>query len=106
VWCAMLEREIMGHTIIECSAEEARQLWKDDPENRHRIWTHDEVTAHMLSDPATLAAVIEQKRLKPGSCLPVGYKNKAHVRLSDSPAYCKSGECLCSEVGSCEGVCL
>jgi hypothetical protein len=101
----MLKRELMGEEIWECSAEDARQIWRDDPDNRHRIWTHDEITAHIMSDPATLTAVIAQKKLKPGSCLPVGYKDRA-VRLEESPAYCNSGECLCSEVGSCNNECV
>jgi hypothetical protein len=65
----MLEREIMGRTIIECSSEEARLIWKRKPELRPMLWTHEEVDAHILSDPITLLGIIEAKKLKPGSCL-------------------------------------
>jgi hypothetical protein len=65
----MLEREVMGYTIIECSPEEARLIWKRKPELRPLLWTHDEVTAHLLSSPDTLRGVIEKKRLKPGTCI-------------------------------------
>jgi hypothetical protein len=65
----MLIREIMGDEIWEVSPEEARELWKSHPEDRWRLWTHAEIDAHMLSDPGTLAQVIERKRLNPGSCL-------------------------------------
>ena len=102
----MLEREIMGHTIIECSPEEARLLWKRKPELRPLLWTHDEVTAHLLSDPEMLAAVIEQKRKKPGSCLPIGYKSKTPIMPDQSPAWCEGGGCLCSELANCNGSCL
>jgi hypothetical protein len=65
----MIEREVMGHTIIECSPEEARLIWKRKPELRPLLWTHDEVTAHLLSSPDTLRGVIEAKRRQPGNCL-------------------------------------
>ncbi len=65
----MIEREIMGHIIIECSPEEARLLWKRKPEIRHQLWTHAEVDAHMLTPPDTLRGIIAAKKIKPGSCL-------------------------------------
>jgi hypothetical protein len=65
----MLEREILGEIICEVSPEEARELWKSQPEDRWRLWTHDEVTAHLLSSPDTLRGVVEGKRQQPGYCL-------------------------------------
>jgi hypothetical protein len=65
----MLEREVMGHTVIECSSEEARLIWKRKPELRPLLWAHAEIDAHLLSDPGTLAQVIERKRQNPGSCI-------------------------------------
>lgn len=62
----MLEREVMGQTIIECDDEEARLLWKRKPELRPLLWTHDEVTAHLLDTPEQLQECIEAKRAKPG----------------------------------------
>lgn len=65
----MVKRDILGEEIWECSPKEARDLWRTDPVNRHRIWTHAEVDAHLLSGTEILAEIIEQKRQKPGSCL-------------------------------------
>lgn len=63
----MLEREIMGEIIWEASDEEIRQMWNKTPkEDRHRFWTHDEVTAHLLDTPQEIQECIEAKRAKPG----------------------------------------
>jgi len=62
----MLEREIMGIVIWECDTEEANLLFKHKPADRWRIWTHDEVTAHMSDTPEQLAECIQRKRDKPG----------------------------------------
>ena len=62
----MIEREVMGQIIIECSDEEARLVWRRKPEDRHRIWTHDEVTAHILDTPEQLAECMARKKASPG----------------------------------------
>lgn len=65
----MVKREILGEEIWEVSKDEARELWRKYPDDRWRLWTHEEIDAHMLSEPDTLRRIIEAKKIKPASCL-------------------------------------
>jgi len=65
----MIAKDLLGDEVWECSQEEAREIWEKDPNNRWRIWTHEEVDAHMLSDAETIAGIIQLKKERPGSCL-------------------------------------
>lgn len=62
----MKKFEILGHEMWECNNLEARRLWKDHPDDRWRICTHEEVDAHMMDDPAQVEAWIAKKQAKPG----------------------------------------
>lgn len=63
----MLEREIMGQIIWEASNEEIRKKWNATPkEDRHRWWSHEEVTDHILDTPEQLQDCIDRKIAKPG----------------------------------------
>jgi len=62
----MIEHEILGQVVIECTDEEARLLWQRKPELRANIWTTEEFTAHILDDPAQVRACLSRKRAQPG----------------------------------------
>lgn len=63
----MLKREILNEEIWECSDEEIRELWGKTPASeRHRFWTHSEITSHLLDDPEQLQECLSQKRQRPG----------------------------------------
>lgn len=63
----MIKREVMNEEIWEASDEEIRKLWAKTPvEDRHRFWSHDEITAHLSDTPEQLAACLAAKRAKPG----------------------------------------
>jgi len=55
-----------GH-IYCCTKPEARQMWKDKPEDRGRIWLQDEVRAMLLADYGDVEAAYKLKMNKPGT---------------------------------------
>lgn len=65
----MIKKEVLGQEIWECSREEARSVWVEFPDDRHRIWTHEEVDAHMLSGPEEIQEMIDKKENQPGEYL-------------------------------------
>jgi len=65
----MIIRDLVGYEVWECDKEEARTLWVSNPDDRWRIWTHEEVDAHMLSDPDTILDMIQKKENQPGEYL-------------------------------------
>lgn len=99
----MVKIDVCGIEIWECSTAEARAAWKDHPTDRWRIWSNDEVTAHMSSGPDEILAAIEAKRAKPGKLdnIPVSPPTSP---LS-SAAWCAVRELLCSEIANCSGPC-
>lgn len=63
----ILKRDILGTEIWESSDEEIRELWETTAKkDRHRFWTNDEVTAHLLDTPEQLADCLSAKLHKPG----------------------------------------
>ena len=62
----MTKHDVLGIEIWECTGEEARQLWVDFPDDRHRIWTTEEFTAHILDDPAKVQDCLNRKKRRPG----------------------------------------
>lgn len=62
----MVKRDILGSEIWECNESEAKKIWYSQPENRWRLWSSDEVTAHMLDTPQQIAECIRLKTAKPG----------------------------------------
>lgn len=68
----MIKRDICGTEIWECSPEEAKAVWKEQPAERWRIWTHEEIDAHFLDGPDQLAECIRQKKEKPGLLITKG----------------------------------
>ena len=62
----MVKHDILGQEVWECSADEARKLWAEYPEDRHRIWTNEEVDAHILDDAGQIAECLRLKKERPG----------------------------------------
>jgi len=62
----MVRIDVLGEELWCCEESEARELWRGYPDDRWRIWTEDEVTAHILDDPEQIAECINRKKQKPG----------------------------------------
>lgn len=63
----MLVRNILGEELWEAdSDDEARELWRDYPEDREKIWFRDEITMCILYTPEGLQECLLQKKSKPG----------------------------------------
>lgn len=62
----MITYTVLGVDIYICTPEEARQLWKDEPEKRPRIFLESEFDACMLLDKADIEAIMHKKNNKPG----------------------------------------
>lgn len=63
----MLKHEVLGTEIWEASEEEIRAAWnKTPPSERHRFWTHEEFTKHILASPEEVAELLQRKKDKPG----------------------------------------
>lgn len=63
----VLKHEVMGVEIWEASDDEIRKLWnKTPPEDRHRFWSHEEFTAHILDTPEQVVDCLARKLAKPG----------------------------------------
>lgn len=62
----MLELNVMGEKIFCCNTAEAKRMWREQPDNRHQIWSEEEVSAHMLATPEELADLLARKKAKPG----------------------------------------
>lgn len=95
----MVKIDACGTVIWECSTAEARAAWKDHPADRWRIWSNDEVTAHMSSGPDEILAAIEAKRAKPGKLDNIPVSPPTSPLLS--AAWCEGEGKLCSEVATC-----
>lgn len=64
----MEKNDLMGHEIWICDDnEEARKVWAEFPQDRHRIWTVEETWRHCLDTPEQLQEVLDKKLDKPGS---------------------------------------
>lgn len=66
---SVLTLDIGIGTILCCSKDEARKLWKERPQDRGRIWLQDEVKKYTLADPDELKAAFDKKMAKPGTIL-------------------------------------
>ena len=62
----MIKRDLMGIEVWDCSPEEAKKIWVEQPKERWRIWSNEEVDKYFLADAATIQAVIDKKKAKPG----------------------------------------
>ncbi len=63
----MLIRNILGEELWEAdNDDEARELWRDFPEDREKIWLHYEITKCILYTPEGLQECLFQKKAKPG----------------------------------------
>jgi hypothetical protein len=65
----MHKRKILGVEIWVCEKAEANALDKQNKEESWRIWIQEEVDKYLLASPEELQAIIDKKRLRPGSYL-------------------------------------
>jgi hypothetical protein len=52
--------------IYVCNKEEARQLWKDEPDKRSRIYLEGEFKLTLSMDTEKVIEIVEHKRKQPG----------------------------------------
>jgi hypothetical protein len=63
----MIKEELLGVEIwIVKDSKEAKEVWKEHPDDRHRIWLQSEARKYLLSDPAQLQEVLNKKLAQPG----------------------------------------
>jgi len=99
----MIILDVCGVSLWECPTDKAKALWVSQPSERWRLWTNDEVTAHMSSSPAEILAAIAQKRAKPGKLANIPVTPPTSPQSSAS--WCQGEGCLCSEIAECGGSC-
>jgi len=52
--------------IYCCTREEAKNVWKEEPKNRGRIWLQSEVKSYTLSDYDEVEKAYNSKMQRPG----------------------------------------
>ena len=98
----MITRDILGNELWECTPDEARRIWLEQPAEQWRITTQEELASHVLDGVGELEAWVAKKKERPGKHLGL------HIPFSGDPAtlptYCTAnGEWWCTARPECEG---